>query len=454
MTPAVLIDKREEEMNANIRVNDTVPNGGFLNGFIESSFEMPPDGLNGDCIVHYSGNRSNCEMTVPLVNGMREGKAIIVNDGVPYLRLEYKQGSLTGVMERMSESGSVELRGHLMNGIESGFFEEYDSRNQVVWRGYYRNGVRDPEKKSRIVGKGSNNVRSVEKGEFYELDENGVVTQLCLYVNGMRRRVIQKFNGDVMIELDENERRVYEGGFKGDMENGFVRDGSGKEFDLNGIIVYEGEWKNGSRNGNEEEMNESEKVVRSGWWVNGVYQGVKSVVPREVKTVVIPSSLTSNPQTIEVLKIENNSYNDSSVTELKLSGLVQLKRMVIGDECFGSVRSFELDGLSELESVVIGQGCFTISKDYELVKESIRADGTCRIVNCPQLKSIQIDDSSFSDYYSFELSNHPSLQSIETGGHCFFCASIFSLAGSYRMSHLIPRSSSTSISLSWECCIH
>ena len=178
MTPAVLIDKREEEMNANIRVNDTVPNGGFLNGFIESSFEMPPDGLNGDCIVHYAGKYSKFEMTVKLVNGVREGKAVIVNDGVPYLRLEYKQGSLTGVVERMSESGSVELRGHLVSGVESGFFEEYDSRDQVVWRGYYRNGVRDS--KSRLVRKGKDSVRSVEEGEFYELDENGVVTQLCL----------------------------------------------------------------------------------------------------------------------------------------------------------------------------------------------------------------------------------------------------------------------------------
>ena len=45
---------------------------------------------------------------------------------------------------------------------------------------------------------------------YVDVDENGVVTQLCLYVNGVRSRVIQKFNGEVMTELDENERRVYE----------------------------------------------------------------------------------------------------------------------------------------------------------------------------------------------------------------------------------------------------
>ena len=35
-----------------------------------------------------------------------------------------------------------------------------------------------------------------------------------------------------------------------------------------------------------------------------------------------------------------------------------LKRIVIGDDCFGKVRVFELDGLDELESVEIGQRSF------------------------------------------------------------------------------------------------
>ena len=152
--------------------------------------------------------------------------------------------------------------------------------------------------------------------------------------------------------------------------------------------------------------------------MNGVYQ---------VITIVIPSSLTSNPQTIEELKIESNSYNDSSVTELKLRGLGRLKRIVIGNDCFGKVRGFELDGLSELESVVIGQNSFTIVKNQPW--DSERNDGVCRIVNCPKLKSIQIGDRSFSDYHSFELNNFPSLQSIEIGVRCFFWAPSFSLTG-------------------------
>mgnify|MGYP004521913719 CR=1 FL=1 len=140
------------------------------------------------------------------------------------------------------------------------------------------------------------------------------------------------------------------------------------------------------------------------------------------KTVVVPSSLTYSPKSIEVLEIEDNSYNDSSVTEFKLSGLNRLKRIVIGDKCFGSVGLVELDGLNELESVVIGQRSFRIG-------DSERSDGSCRIVNCPKLKSIQISYESFSDYHSFELNNLPSLQSIAIGESCFNHTLSFLLTG-------------------------
>ena len=141
------------------------------------------------------------------------------------------------------------------------------------------------------------------------------------------------------------------------------------------------------------------------------------------KTVVVPSSLTYSPKSIEVLEIEDNSYNDSSVTEFKLSGLNRLKRIVIGDKCFGSVGLVELDGLYELESVVIGDWSFRISGGE-------RKDGVCRIVNCPKLNSIHIGSQSFNNYpSSFELSNLPSLQSIDIGESCFFAVPSFSLIG-------------------------
>lgn len=56
---------------------------GSFSGFVESSVELPPDGRNGKCIVHYEGCHQKYELIVKFVNGMRDGKALLVNDGVP-----------------------------------------------------------------------------------------------------------------------------------------------------------------------------------------------------------------------------------------------------------------------------------------------------------------------------------------------------------------------------------
>ena len=110
----------------------------------------------------------------------------------------------------------------------------------------------------------------------------------------------------------------------------------------------------------------------------------------------------------------------NDITSFNITNNGVLKRIVIGNKCFGKVRVFELDGLDELESVEIGQDTFRISV-YE------RNDGSYRIVNCPRLKSIQIGYRSFWDYHSFELNNLPSLQSIDIGRECFNYAPLFSL---------------------------
>ena len=114
-----------------------------------------------------------------------------------------------------------------------------------------------------------------------------------------------------------------------------------------------------------------------------------------------------------------SSFNDP----LCISDSTRLKRIVIGDECFGKVRLFELDGLSELESIEIGKKSFGISTVDK------RNDSSYRIVNCPKLQSIAIGDWSFCDYHSFELTGLPSLHSIDIGGWCFRSTQSFRLTG-------------------------
>ena len=798
-------------MSSNITIAIEAPDDCFLSGFVEASVEKPADGLNGECLVHYSGKYNKCMMKVKLVRGKRDGLAMILNDGVPWIRLTYCNGAITGKVERLNKWGMVDMRGVLVDGVENGLFKEYDKKEKVVWMGYYRNGQRYSEVttckrmkgwyeersvenrellsiaeydeglhdkngrcmeyengewigewmyesgvKGRCVreyrngklqlydasgkmtyeglfakedvkdgfyghepmegmsgyckevnskgvlisvseyeplrmkknGKcfemengrvkrmclyemdrlvrvmmefnGSTMIENDEKGkkayeggfkgdmksgfvregkgkeygvvfatnrnesmtligtwkngkkngEFFEVDMNGTVKRKCLYANDELNRVIQEFNGTTMIEYGSNGKRIYKGGFVGDMKSGFKRNGEGKEFDVDGETalysgdwkngkrdgmgtemkglksVYTGEWKNGMRNGKGKEMDESGRVVFVGEWKdgkgkgkemdadgNGMYEGewwngkrngmgevlkgtrwvghwkdgkmngmgyekdgngvmkrgclfengeMKRVVQefdegkmveydengrkvyegeykgsvekgfvregrgkefrmveekitsrakptieiekkrfccwvREIEhevagvelvtkkyreevvegywrdgknqATIVPSSLKTDSLGIEELRTGNRRYNDDSVTELKLSWLVQLKRIVIGNRCFGNVRVFELDGLGELERVLIGEKSFTYAKTYDDIQNSKRTDGNYRIVNCPKLKSIDIGYNSFTDYHSFELNNLPSLQSIDIGNRCFLCALSFSLTG-------------------------
>ena len=71
-----------------------------------------------------------------------------------------------------------------------------------------------------------------------------------------------------------------------------------------------------------------------------------------------------------------------------------------------------MDGLNQLKSLRIGKNSFTQIKNWYGNDRS----KSFHILNCESLKSIEIGDSSFSDFGGeFELKNLPSLQSIKIG---------------------------------------
>ena len=109
------------------------------------------------------------------------------------------------------------------------------------------------------------------------------------------------------------------------------------------------------------------------------------------------------------------------------SFLCSLKQIMIGRCCFESLRSFELDGLSGLDSVVIGEKSFVCALTGDDSLNSKRDNGSCRIVNCPKLQSIDISAFAFSNYHSFEVENLPFLHFLSLGAHCFVHSSSFSL---------------------------
>ena len=94
---------------------------------------------------------------------------------------------------------------------------------------------------------------------------------------------------------------------------------------------------------------------------------------------------------------------------LDLSRCASVRRVEVGDHCFGGVEEVKLVGLRELESLVIGKDCF--------VQDIGGKDPNRRfcLKSCPSLKELKMDRFSFSDYSVIEIENVDALEVIEMG---------------------------------------
>ena len=384
-------------------------NSGFLSGYMEANIELPIDGLNGECIVHFYGDRSNDELVVTLVNGRREGMAFLLCDGLPTLKCEYRNGAFIGNAKKMDKwecllfivSKGINSEDSLLSYDTETVYTygviKYNSRYYVVdwFRDDYHMVIADVNRKEMIVYKNGNRIDLQCVKEVIDLDVNG-----RRWEGGVKDE--KPFGYGVL--YDEEGRKEYEG---------FMMDGMrvcyGTEYDCEiGRTRYRGCFYDGKRFGRGVLYDRNETIDHDGLW--NIYRYSSSQF--DGKTI---------DNHIESLEVTHNSFNEVN-SFIPLFFLHSLKRMVIGDECFERVRVFELSGLAELESVIIGEGSFRISEDE-------RTDGSCRFVNCPKLKSIRIGYQSFHDYHSFEISKLPSLQSIDIRGYCFIWALSFSLTG-------------------------
>ena len=116
---------------------------------------------------------------------------------------------------------------------------------------------------------------------------------------------------------------------------------------------------------------------------------------------------------IEVLIVDFCVCNDSSCTSLDLSSYVSLKVFEVGDECFMFVDEVKLIGLNQLERVLIGENCFTKEKNCDWPKYD--PNHHFYLKNCERLRELKMGWQSFMDYSVCEIENVPSLEVIEMG---------------------------------------
>ena len=157
------------------------------------------------------------------------------------------------------------------------------------------------------------------------------------------------------------------------------------------------------------------------WWidVSTILSNLIQITPKEIQSIDL---------NIKSITISNGNCNDKEYTIFNFSRFTKLEELIIGNDCFEYVDKFIIDGLNHLKSIKIGIKSFTQQKDNW---KSIRTDSSrsFSILNCNELKSIEIGRYSFSGYSgSFELKNLPKLESIKIGiigtdSSNFFCSS-------------------------------
>ena len=170
---------------------------------------------------------------------------------------EYLNGKKHGKGKEFNENGKVMFEGEYLNGeriiegntgldeFNEGFVYQYDSRNRLIYEGEYLNGKRHGK------GKEYYNYRLLKfEGEyFYGKKWNGIE---YVYKIGEDDIISEYKNGKgYIIETEGGE--LYENIliFEGEYLNG-ERNGKGKEYvynDHNNRLIFEGEYLNGKRNG-------------------------------------------------------------------------------------------------------------------------------------------------------------------------------------------------------------
>ena len=173
-----------------------------------------------------------------------------------------------------------------------------------------------------------------------------------------------------------------------------------------GVIEYEGEWFEGKRWGRGVRYNRTGNTIFDGEWMNDSNEFEREVITVNGENLLLHSR-------IEELIVSNSSCNGKGWSVLDLSFMLKLRLLEVGDKCFKCVKEVKLVGLNQLERVVIGEDCFAKGTIY-IVRREFQY-GYFYLKNCERLRELKIGNSSFRTYSVCEIENVPSLEVIEMG---------------------------------------
>jgi len=218
-----------------------------------------------------------------------------------------------------------------------------------------------------------------------------------------------RWEGDVLnrkpygwgVLYDKNSNKVYEGFRIDDVNVCYGR----SYYADNGVVEYEGMICEGKRWGRGTQYNRNGEVMYDGEWLNDEHAEKRVEITKE-------NQLLHNH--IEELIVNDNCCNEKEWNLIDFSTIPELRVLEVGDDCFENVNEVKLIGLHELERVLIGKNSFT-KDSYNPEIDGIDENRHFYLKNSEKLKELKIGYESFADYSVCEIENVPSLEVIEMG---------------------------------------
>ena len=354
-------------------------------------------------IVVYQGE--HCDEY--LVREVKSGRCSLFYKGIIQLSWKEVNGVKVGgftVYEKGKALRSQDWKG--LSGKEHRCIENCKNELELVIEGdgvVYRGGFDDVElmrREGRGMEYDEKSGRVLRCGVWKE-DELFHINQECEDEEVMIEYAIEEGMENVSVL---NRNPVYEGGYVFDEEKRvFLRNGYGCEIE-GGVAVKEGVWERGV-------LKESTELF-DGWYVK---REGKEVFDWDLKVEDLRVEIhnwnewENVNKSVTQLVIPSNCCNEAEWSVFDVSGLKWLKSIEIGDECFENVNEVKLIGLNELERVVIGKNSFTKEKN----NYGNDPNRHFYLKNCERLRELKIGRDSFSDYSVCEIENLPSLEVIE-----------------------------------------
>ena len=254
------------------------------------------------------------------------------------------------------------------------------------------NGVIEVDTASHtLLRVNGNDVSGIEHAQVLDLSDDGV-----------------RWEGDVLdnepygwgMLYDSENRRVYEGFHVGKVNVCFGR----SYYPDIQKVDYEGEWFEGKRWGRGVQYDRNGNMTIDGEWMNDDNMMEKRVV------LNIENQFLHNH--IEDLIVKDYSCKGREWIVLDLSFIPKLRLLQVGNECFIDVKEVKLIGLNQLERVLIGEKCFTKKNG-----SGYDPNGLFHLKNCERLRELKIGCNSFSDYAVCEIEDVDRLEVIEIGDY-------------------------------------